>query len=99
MNNGGAASGRSGCKPEATPLRRDFPTKNLSLRAAYISADPNRPSVAGSVFEEGEIGPDLFRKACEFGLEGLVSMHRDRPYPAVVIKVKNRTHPAMSRVM
>ena len=31
-------------------------------------------------FEQGEIGPDLFRKACEFGLEGLVSKHRDRPY-------------------
>jgi ATP-dependent DNA ligase len=29
-------------------------------------------------FEQGEIGPDLFRKACEFGLEGLVSKHRDR---------------------
>jgi Protein of unknown function (DUF3800) len=26
-----------------------------------------------SDFEQGEIGPDLFRKACEFGLEGLVS--------------------------
>ena len=26
-----------------------------------------------SEFEQGEIGPDLFRKACEFGLEGLVS--------------------------
>jgi bifunctional non-homologous end joining protein LigD len=24
-------------------------------------------------FEQGEIGPDLFRKACEFGLEGLVA--------------------------
>jgi hypothetical protein len=24
-------------------------------------------------FEQGEIGPDLFRKACEFGLGGLVS--------------------------
>jgi hypothetical protein len=23
-------------------------------------------------FEQGEIGPDLFRKACEFGLEGLI---------------------------
>ena len=33
-----------------------------------------------SPFEQGEIGPDLFRKACEFGLEGLVSKHRDRPY-------------------
>jgi ATP-dependent DNA ligase len=33
-----------------------------------------------SSFEQGEIGPDLFRKACEFGLEGLVSKRRDRPY-------------------
>jgi hypothetical protein len=33
-----------------------------------------------SNFEQREIGPDLFRKACEFGLEGLVSKHRDRAY-------------------
>jgi ATP-dependent DNA ligase len=33
-----------------------------------------------SQFEQGEIGPDLFRKACEFGLEGLVSKHCERPY-------------------
>jgi bifunctional non-homologous end joining protein LigD len=54
-------------------------------------------------FEQGEIGPDLFRKACEFGLEGLVSKRRDRPYQAGRskhwVKVKNRTHPAMQRVM
>jgi hypothetical protein len=25
-----------------------------------------------SAFEQGEIGSDLFRKACEFGIEGLV---------------------------
>jgi bifunctional non-homologous end joining protein LigD len=31
-----------------------------------------------SDFEQGEIGPELFCKACEFGLEGLVSKHRDR---------------------
>jgi bifunctional non-homologous end joining protein LigD len=30
-------------------------------------------------FEQGEIGPDLFRKACEFGLEGMVSKHRVAP--------------------
>ena len=30
-------------------------------------------------FEQGEIGPDLFRAACAMGLEGLVSKHRDRP--------------------
>jgi ATP-dependent DNA ligase len=55
-----------------------------------------------SEFERGEIGPDLFRKACEFGLEGLVSKHRDRPYQGGRsrhwIKVKNRSHPAFERV-
>jgi bifunctional non-homologous end joining protein LigD len=35
-----------------------------------------------SPFEQGGIGPDLFRKACEFGLEGLVSKRKDRPYRA-----------------
>jgi len=35
-----------------------------------------------SDFEQGEIGPELFRKECEFGLEGLVSKHGDRAYRA-----------------
>src|SRR5215475_8003923 len=56
-----------------------------------------------SDFEQGEIGPDLFVAACRMGLEGLVSKHRDRPYRAGRskhwIKVKNRKHPAMERVM
>jgi ATP-dependent DNA ligase len=54
-------------------------------------------------FERGEIGPDLFRAACEMGLEGLVSKRRDRPYQAGRskrwVKVKNRQHPAMERVV
>ena len=33
-----------------------------------------------SDLEQGEIGPDLFRKACEFGLEGLVSKRAHQPY-------------------
>jgi ATP-dependent DNA ligase len=53
-------------------------------------------------FEQGEIGPDLFRAACNMGLEGLVSKRRDRPYRAGRspdwVKVKNRDHPAMNRV-
>src|SRR3954451_7543895 len=53
-------------------------------------------------FEAGELGPDLFRAACNFGLEGLVSKRRDRPYRAGRspgwVKVKNRSHPAMLRV-
>ena len=52
-----------------------------------------------SPFDSGAIGPDLFRKACDFGLEGLVSKRSDRPYRGSKdwIKVKNRSHPAMAR--
>jgi ATP-dependent DNA ligase len=53
-------------------------------------------------FERGEIGPDLFRAACDMGLEGLVSKRRDRPYQAGWskhwIKIKNRKHHAFNRV-
>ena len=53
-------------------------------------------------FEQGKIGPDLFDAACRMGLEGLVSKHRERPYRAGRcdhwLKVKNRKHPAFSRV-
>jgi ATP-dependent DNA ligase len=52
-------------------------------------------------FEQGGIGHDLFRAACNMGLEGLVSKRRDRPYQAGRskhwVKVKNRTHSAMQR--
>ena len=55
-----------------------------------------------SDFEQGEIGPDLFRHACLMGLEGLVSKHRESTYRGGRsdrwIKVKNRQHPAFSRV-
>jgi len=55
-----------------------------------------------SEFEQGEIGPDLFRQACKFGLEGLVSKRRESVYRGGRspnwIKVKNRSHPAMERV-
>ena len=46
-------------------------------------------------FEQGEIGPDLFRHACLMGLEGLVSKHRESPYRGGRfdrwVKVKNRS--------
>ena len=55
-----------------------------------------------SPFERGEIGPDLFRAACNMGLEGMVSKRADRPYCAGRskdwIKVKNRKHHAFDRV-
>jgi bifunctional non-homologous end joining protein LigD len=53
-------------------------------------------------FEQGKIGPDLFRHACLLGPEGLVCKHRESTYRGGRfrhwIKVKNRAHPAFSRV-
>jgi bifunctional non-homologous end joining protein LigD len=76
----------------------------LSLRKTNLARLlARRPDgIVLAPFEQGEIGPDLFRKACEFGLEGLVSKHRDRSYRAGKspnwLKVKNPKHPAMVRV-
>jgi ATP-dependent DNA ligase len=53
-------------------------------------------------FEQGETGPDLFKAACDMGLEGMVSKRADRPYRAGRskdwIKIKNRKHPVYRRV-
>jgi bifunctional non-homologous end joining protein LigD len=75
----------------------------LSMRktnlAGLLARRPDGIFVAP--FEQGEIGPDLFRAACDLGLEGLVSKHRDRAYRGGRcnhwIKVKNRNSPAMRR--
>jgi bifunctional non-homologous end joining protein LigD len=54
-----------------------------------------------SDFEQGEIGPDLFRAACKIGLEGMVSKRLDSTYRSGRspnwIKVKNPESPAMKR--
>jgi ATP-dependent DNA ligase len=77
----------------------------LSMRKTNLARLlARRPDgIFAAPFEQGEIGPDLFRAACDMGLEGLVSKRRDRPYQAGRskhwVKVKNRGHPAMSRVM
>jgi bifunctional non-homologous end joining protein LigD len=58
-----------------------------------------------SDFEQGEIGPGLFRHrhACMMGLEGLVSKHRESAYRGGRsdrwVKAKNRAHPAFARVL
>jgi ATP-dependent DNA ligase len=76
----------------------------LSMRKASLAKLLHRrpDGIFTGSFEQGEIGPDLFRKACEFGLEGLVSKRADRPYHAGRskdwIKMKNRVHPAINRV-
>jgi hypothetical protein len=51
-------------------LRKTNLARLLRLRSEDIFIAP---------FELSEIGPDLFRHACEFGLKGLVSKRRDRP--------------------
>ncbi|WP_159011717.1 DNA ligase [Bradyrhizobium sp. S69] len=50
----------------------------LSMRKANLARLlARRPEgIFVSDFDQAEIGPDLFRKACEFGLEGLVSKRR-----------------------
>jgi len=76
----------------------------LSLRKTNLALlVRDRPhGIFVAPFEQGEIGPDLFRAACNTGLEGMVSKRADRPYRAGRskdwVKVKNRKHPALSRV-
>lgn len=75
----------------------------LSLRktnlARLLRGRPDGMFVAP--FEAAEIGPDLFGAAVRMGLDGIVSKRRDRRYAAgrskEWVKVKNRTHPAMTR--
>ena len=77
----------------------------LSMRKTNLARllARRRDGIFVAPFEQGEIGPELFRAACNMGLEGLVSKRSDRPYQAGRsrhwIKVKNREHPAMDQVM
>jgi hypothetical protein len=52
-------------------LRKTNLARLLARRADGIHLAP---------FEQGEIGPDLFRAACDMMLEGLVSKRRDSRY-------------------
>jgi ATP-dependent DNA ligase len=82
----------------------DLRTLPLSMRKTNLARLLARRAdgIFVAPFEQGEIGPDLFRAACNLGLEGLVSKRRDRPYRAGRspnwVKVKNRKHPAIDRV-
>jgi bifunctional non-homologous end joining protein LigD len=75
----------------------------LSIRKANLARLLARRSdgIFIAQFEQGEIGPDLFRVAYGMGLEGLVSKLHDRPYRAGRsshwVKVKNPASPAMTR--
>jgi bifunctional non-homologous end joining protein LigD len=77
---------------------------SLSLRKTNLARLLRRriPGVFIAEYEEREISRDLFRVACNMGLEGIVSKHRDRAYtPGECrhwVKTKNPAHPAYSRV-
>jgi ATP-dependent DNA ligase len=84
---------------EGEDLRRLPLTMRKTNLAQLLTRRPDGIFVAP--FEQGEIGPDLFRAACDMGLEGLVSKRRDRPYQAGRskhwVKIKNRKHAAVDR--
>jgi ATP-dependent DNA ligase len=73
-------------------LRKTNLQRLLARRADAIHLAP---------FEQGEIGPDLFRAACDMQLEGLVSKRREsryRPGPSKDwVKSKNPAHPSIQR--
>jgi len=81
----------------------DMRSLPLSLRKTNLARLLARRSdgILIAPFEQGDIGPDLFRAACDMGLEGLVSKRQDRPYRAGRsphwVKVKNPASPAMTR--
>jgi bifunctional non-homologous end joining protein LigD len=81
----------------------DMRSLPLSIRKANLARLLARRTdgIFIAPFEQGDIGPELFRAACDMGLEGLVSKHRERPYRAGRsshwVKVKNPASPAMTR--
>jgi len=89
---------KSGCGPWAASSGAA-----LFLTAVALVLARRVDGIHLAPFEQGEIGPGLFRHACLMGLEGLVSKHRESVYRGGRsdrwVKVKNRQHAAFSRVM
>jgi ATP-dependent DNA ligase len=81
----------------------DMRDERLEIRKLWLDKllKRSRDGIILNEHEAGEIGPALFRQACKFGLEGIVSKHRERSYRAGPcnhwIKVKNPRSPAMLR--
>ncbi|WP_342739686.1 DNA ligase [Bradyrhizobium sp. B117] len=82
----------------------DYRRLPLSLRKTNLARllRNRAEGIAAAPFEQGGIGPDLFRHACIMGLEGMVSKQVDRAYREGHcdhwIKSKNPKHPAYRRV-
>jgi ATP-dependent DNA ligase len=58
------------------------------------SSPADRRGSSSTPLSGGEIGPDLFRKTCELGVEGLNSTSGPRSGKSRLIKAKNREHNA-----
>ena len=72
-------------------------------REAQSGSGTERENLAGDGKDlDEEDGPLVFEHACKLGLEGIVSKRRDSVYSSGRsphwIKVKNKQHPAYSRV-
>jgi bifunctional non-homologous end joining protein LigD len=70
-------------------LRKQNLARLLVRRPEGIHASP---------FEQGEIGPELFRAACNMRLEGLVSKHRERAYRGGRCPLGQGQEPGASRL-
>jgi bifunctional non-homologous end joining protein LigD len=76
----------------------------LSARKAKLARLLSRPvdGIFIAEYEQGDVGHDLFRVACNMGLEGIVSKRLDRAHGAGKcahwLKIKNTAHPAYNRV-
>ena len=70
-------------------------------RKAKLERVIRNSGIALSEHIEGD-GAEVFRQACQMGLEGIVSKRRDMPYRAgpsrMWLKIKNPKSPAMLRL-
>lgn len=80
---------------------RDLRKEPLERRRALLKSAIAGVDILFSDHFEGD-GEVLFREACKFGLEGIVSKRRDAPYASgrskAWLKVKNPQSPAMQRI-
>jgi bifunctional non-homologous end joining protein LigD len=81
---------------------RPLPLWQRKAKLAGLLRRRHRDGIFIAEYDHGDIGHDLFRAACDMGLEGIVSKRSDGAYGAGRcrhwLKVKNPAHPAYSRV-
>lgn len=72
----------------------DFRKLPLSMRKTNLARLLARRSdgIFAAPFEAGKIGPDLFQAACNMGLQGMVSKHRNHAVDRSPILLPTRDH-------